>query len=335
MFGAALEKARRGETLNAAESEAAITSLLQGGIDEAQIAEFLRLLHRRGETEDEVLGAARGLRRYMLPFDGGKDALDCCGTGGDHHGTYNVSTAVAFVLAGAGVKVAKHGNRAVSSKSGSSDILAALDVKIDAPAPIMKKALEEANICFLMAPIYHPAMRHVAAVRAALGHRSIFNLLGPLANPAQTPRQLVGVFAHNWLAPYARILRETGSHHVWVAHGRDGLDEITTTAESDLCILKEGELKSALLSPEMAGLPRTPLEALKGGDAATNARALLGVLDNAPGPYRDIVLLNAAAALCVAEKASALPEGIELAARSLASGAARDTLKAFIRISHG
>jgi anthranilate phosphoribosyltransferase len=335
MLSPFLKKIKDGQTLSADESETAISSLLDGGVAEADIAAFLKALHQRGETEEEILGAARGLRAKMLPFPVATDAVDCCGTGGDHHGTFNVSSAVAFVLAGCGVKVAKHGNRAVSSKSGSSDLLTQLGVKVDAPTPLMKKALDEANICFLMAPIYHPAMKHVAPVRAKLGHRSIFNLLGPLANPARATRQLVGVYDKKWLQPYARILEKLGSRHVLAVHGTDGLDEITTTGDTLACEMKDGLFTDRTITPASAGLAVTTLDALKGGDAAANALKLQALLSGEKGAYRDIALINAAAAFMLAGKANDLKAGTQLAAQAIDSGQAKNALTDLVRISNG
>lgn len=335
MFSAALAKVRSGETLSAAESEAAIGALLRGGVADERIGEFLKHLHLRGETEDEVLGAARGLRARMNVFEGAADALDVCGTGGDNHGTYNVSSAVAFVLAGGGVKVAKHGNRAVSSKSGSSDFLSVLGIKIDASADAMRKSLEEANICFLMAPLYHPAIKNVMKARAALGHRSIFNLLGPLANPAKVKRQLVGVYDAKWLAPFAAILGALGSEAAWIAHGADGLDEITTTGTTHLCKLANGVVANAQITPEEVGLAPVKLDALKGGNTQHNTAKFKLLLDGERGAYRDIVCLNAAAGFVIAGKAETLQEGLALAAQALDSGNAKIALEKFVRISNG
>lgn len=334
MFAHTLAKIQSGQTLSAAESETAIGALLQGGVADEHIIEFLKHLHLRGETEDEVLGAAKGLRARMKVFEGAADALDVCGTGGDNHGTYNVSSAVAFVLAGGGVKVAKHGNRAVSSKSGSSDFLSALGVKIDAGEAAMRKSLETANICFLMAPLYHPTIKNVMKARAALGHRSIFNLLGPLANPANVKRQLVGVFDQKWLTPFANILKALGSDCAWVAHGADGLDEITTTGTTYLCTLENGSVATSQLNPEDAGIAPVPLSDLKGGGVDENVAKFKALLEGEQSPYRDIVCLNAAAGFVIASKAKTVPEGLVLASHALENGRAKRALEKLIEITN-
>jgi anthranilate phosphoribosyltransferase len=313
--------------LTAAESEDAFAELLHGGMPAQDMAAFLSLLHKRGETEAEVLGAARALRRAMTPFEGAADALDVVGTGGDGHGTYNISSAVIFVLAGAGIKIAKHGNRAVSSKSGASDVLGQLGIRVDVPATVMRKALDEANAAFLMAPLYHTAMKHVAPVRAALGHRTIFNLLGPLTNPGHVKKHLIGVYDRKWLLPFVRVLQALGSRAALVVHGRDGMDEITTTALTDCAALKDNQIETRALSPEDAGLSFTTLTSLQGGDAAANAAALKRLLEGEKGPYRDIVLLNAAAGFTLAGRAASLHEGVALGAESLDSGKAKDVLE--------
>jgi anthranilate phosphoribosyltransferase len=241
---------------------------------------------------------------------------------------------VIFVLAGAGVKIAKHGNRAVSSKSGASDVLAQLGINVHVTASVMQKALHEAGAAFLMAPLYHTAMQHVAPVRAQLGHRTIFNLLGPLINPARVKHHLIGVYDKKWLHPFAGILRDLGSKAALIAHGRDGMDEITTTTQTDCAMLKEGTLENAVLSPEDAGLPVAPLDALKGGDAAANADALKRLLDGEKGAYRDIVLLNAAAGLKIMDKTTGWREGVTMAAESLDSGKAKKVLEKLITITN-
>jgi anthranilate phosphoribosyltransferase len=298
-----------------------------------QQAAFLALLRGRGETVAEITGAATLLRETMLRVSAPPDTIDIVGTGGDGHGTVNVSTCAAFVAAGAGVTVAKHGNRAVSSKSGASDVLAALGVTLDAPLPVVERAIREAKVGFLWAPLYHPLMKVWAPVRAELGFRSIFNLLGPICNPAGVTRQVVGVFDHVWLSPVAEVLRNLGSHHAIVVHGADGMDELTTTGITNGAVLKGGQVRALRVTPEEAGLPRAQLADLAGGDAAQNAVALRAVLAGQPGAYRDIVLLNAAAALMVADKASTLAEGAALAAQSIDSGAAARALEALVEIT--
>lgn len=334
MFSALLAKVESGASLTSEESQAAIAYILTGNAADDDVAAFLTHLHRRGETEAEVLGAARGLRAHMQVFEGAEDALDIVGTGGDNHGTYNISSAVIFILAGAGIKIAKHGNRAVSSKSGASDFLSSLGIRVDVPQKTMQKAYEQANVAFLMAPLYHTAMKHVAPIRARLGFRTIFNLLGPLSNPARAKRQLVGVFDRKWCAPFAHILSSLGSTHAWVAHGLDGLDEITTTTESIVCTTHHGTFASRDIHPSDAGLPLATLAELKGGDGAHNAAAFMRLLAGEKSAYRNIVLLNAAAGFIIAEKAASLAEGVALAEESLQKGLAAKALETFKRITN-
>jgi anthranilate phosphoribosyltransferase len=289
----------------------------------------------RGETVDEIAGAAKVMRAKALSVKAPKGAIDTCGTGGDARGTYNISTGAAIVVAACGVPVAKHGNRALSSKSGSADVLAALGVNIDADMSLVEKSLNEVGIGFLMAPRHHAAMRHVGPTRVELGTRTIFNLLGPLSNPAGTTRQLIGVFQRQWTEPMAKVLAQLGSERAWVVHGSDGLDEITTTGTSYVSELKDGKVTSFEVTPEDAGIARADPAQLKGGDPATNAAAIADMLGGTEGPYRDIVLLNAGAALVVAGKADDLKSGAALAANAIASGKARDTLERMIAITKG
>jgi anthranilate phosphoribosyltransferase len=290
-------------------------------------------LRVRGETVDEITGAARVMRARMSAIAAPADAIDVCGTGGDAQGTVNISTTVAFVVAGCGVAVAKHGNRAISSRSGGADVLGALGVTIDAPFPVLEEALRQVRVAFLMAPRHHAAMRHVAGPRVELGVRTIFNVLGPLANPARVKRQLVGVFGRKWVRPLAETLGRLGAKRAWVVHGSDGLDELTVTGESHVAEWHEGRVREFTVTPADAGLKLASPAALKGGDAAENAEALRDVLRGIGGPYRDAVLLNAAAALIVAEKAGELKEGVALAARSIDSGAAMAALEALVAIT--
>jgi anthranilate phosphoribosyltransferase len=299
-----------------------------------QQAAFLALLRGRGETVAEITGAATLLRETMVRVDAPNDAIDIVGTGGDGHGTFNVSTCAAFVAAGAGVTVAKHGNRAVSSQSGASDVLAALGVKLDAPPEVVARAIREARVGFLWAPLYHPLMKVWAPVRAELGFRSIFNLLGPICNPAGVKRQIVGVFDQVWLSPIAHVLRNLGSEHAIVVHGADGMDELTTTGFTNGAVLKGGQVRALRVSPEDAGLPRARLADLAGGDAIVNAAALRDVLAGKKSAYRDIVLLNTAAALMVADRAATLAEGVALAADAIDNGGAARALAALVEISH-
>lgn len=322
-----------GEALSEAEAEAAFDTLMAGEATPAQIAGLLMALRVRGETVDEITGAARVLRARMSAIAAPAGAIDVCGTGGDAQGTVNISTTVAFVVAGCGVAVAKHGNRAISSRSGGADVLGALGVTIDAPFPVLEEALKQVRVAFLMAPRHHAAMRHVAGPRVELGVRTIFNLLGPLANPARVKRQLVGVFGRKWLRPLAETLGRLGAERAWVVHGSDGLDELTVTGESHVAEWHEGRVREFTVKPADAGLKLASPAALKGGDAAENAEALRAVLGGIAGPYRDAVLLNAAAALIVAGRAGDLKEGVALAAKSIDSGAARAALDALIAIT--
>jgi anthranilate phosphoribosyltransferase len=260
-------------------------------------------------------------------------AIDLCGTGGDGHGTLNVSTAAAFVVAACGVPVAKHGNRNMSSRTGTADVLEALGVKIDLDARAAERCLREAGLSFLFAQAFHPAVKHVAPVRKELGFRTIFNLLGPICNPAGVPRQLLGIYARSWIEPIAHVLAKLGTEKAWVVHGSDGLDEMTTTGITHVAVLEHGKVTMREIAPEDAGLKRTTLAALKGGAPAENAAALRALLDGARGAYRDIVLLNAAAALIVADKASDLKEGTALAADAIDTGRAKAALAKLVAVS--
>ena len=324
----------KGAAFDRMEFRDVLETMSQPGVTVAQQAAFLALLRGRGETVDEVTGAAILLRETMLKVDAPADAIDIVGTGGDGHGTYNVSTCAAFVAAGCGVKVAKHGNRAVSSKSGASDVLSALGVKIDCPPAVVARAVRDAGVGFLWAPLHHPLMKVWAPARAEIGFRSIFNRLGPICNPAGVTRQLVGVFDQAWVAPFAETLRNLGSVRAIVVHGADGMDELTTTGITHGALLSGGEVRTLTFTPEEAGLPRAGLAALTGGDAVANAAALRGVLAGKPSAYRDIVLLNTAAALMVAERAVTLKEGAEIAAEAIASGRARRALDGLIEITN-
>lgn len=323
-----------GRTLTEGEAVAAFDLIMSGEATPAQIGAFLMGLRVRGETIDEITGAARTMRAKASTIQAPIGAVDTCGTGGDGIGTHNISTAAAFVVAGAGVPVAKHGNKALSSRSGSADVLAALGVNLDAPINLVEAALNEANICFLLAPRHHAAMRHVAGPRSEIGTRTIFNLLGPLANPAGARRQVMGVFAAHWVEPLAQVLGKLGADHAWVVHGSDGLDEITTTGPSQVAEIKAGTVRTFTVSPEEVGLPRAELADLKGGDAAYNAKALRATLDGAPGPLRDIVVLNAAAALVVGGKATDLAAGVAAAQASIDDGRALARLDQLVKISH-
>lgn len=323
-----------GAPLERADAEAAFELIMGGEATPAQVGAFLMGLRIRGETVDEIAAAASVIRAKAQTIQAPAGAIDTCGTGGDSASTFNISTAAAIVTASCGVPVAKHGNRAVSSKSGSADVLTALGVNINASEALVVKSLFENNLCFLMAPRHHAAMRHVAPVREELGLRTLFNLLGPLANPAGTKRQLLGVFADRWVEPLAEVLGLLGAERAWVVHGSDGLDELTVTGPSMVAEWHEGKVARFEVTPESVGLPRSPVEALKGGDAVYNAAALRRLLEGEKGAYRDVVLLNAGAALLVAGKASGLGEGVAQAAAALESGQARACLDRLVDITN-
>ncbi|MFQ5785290.1 MAG: anthranilate phosphoribosyltransferase [Alphaproteobacteria bacterium] len=324
----------RGEPLSVDQARAAFDIMMSGDATPAQIGGFLMALRVRGETVDEITGGARTMRAKALTIDAPDGAMDIVGTGGDVLGTYNVSTATALVVAGAGVPIAKHGNRASSSKSGAADALAALGVDLDADMTLVQRALTEGGICFMMAPRHHGAMRNVGGPRVELGTRTIFNLLGPISNPAGVKRLLVGVFDRAWVEPIAKVLGKLGAKRAWVVHGRDGMDELSTTGPSYVAELADGEVRSFEVGPEEAGIALAQLENLKGGDAETNAAAIRALLAGAPGPYRDIVLYNAAAALVVAGRAENLKAGAAHAADSIDSGAAQAKLDTLVRITN-
>ena len=322
-----LARLAAGERLAESEAEAAFGMIMAGEATPAQIAGLLMAMRVRGETVAEMTGAVRAMRARMLAVEAPPDAIDIVGTGGDAAGTLNISTAAALVVAGAGVKVAKHGNRALSSRSGAADALSALGIPVmETPLERLPAILAEAGMCFLMAPRHHSALRHAAGPRMELGTRTIFNLLGPLANPARVTRQMTGAFSPDWLRPMAETLARLGTERAWLVHGM-GLDELTLAGPSQVVELAAGGFRAFEVTPEDAGLTRAPAEALKGGEPAENAAALLALLEGAPGAYRDCVLLNAAAALIVAGRAQTLPDGVALAARSLDTGAAMEVLR--------
>ena len=329
-----LQRVAAGETFSQESMAEAVEALTAEGTP-AQMAAFLMGLRVRGETVDEITGAARAMRARMTAVTVAPGAIDIVGTGGDGHGTFNVSTAAALVAAGAGLKVAKHGNRSVSSLSGASDVLAALGVKLDCGPEVIARAVDEAGVGFLWAPHHHPAFRAWAPARAELGVRTLFNLLGPVCNPAGVRRHVIGVFAHAWVTPVAEVLRALGSERAWVVHGYDGLDELSTTGPTAVACLDGGTITTFEVTPEDAGLERVTLSELKGGDGARNAEALKELLAGALGPYRDIVLLNAAAALIVAGRAESLREGAALAEEAIASGRAARALERLVAISQG
>jgi anthranilate phosphoribosyltransferase len=323
-----------GVGLTGTEAERAFDIIMSGDATAAQIGAFLMALRVRGETVDEITAAARTMRAKVLAVTAPADAIDVVGTGGDGSGTLNISTGAALVVAGCGVPVAKHGNRALTSQAGAADVLAALGVNIDAPMTLIEQSIREAGIGFLMAPRHHSAMRHVAGPRVELATRTVFNLLGPLSNPAGVTRLLVGVFAERWVEPMAEVLGRLGAERAWVVHGSDGLDELTTTGPSTVAELRDGKVSTFQVAPEDAGLPRGRAEDLKGGDADHNARAMRDLLAGAPGAWRDIVVFTAAGALVVAGRAEDLRQGAALAARSIDGGAARAALDKMVEITN-
>ncbi|MDP7641278.1 MAG: anthranilate phosphoribosyltransferase [Alphaproteobacteria bacterium] len=333
-FRALIAHLAAGNSLSVEQSERAFDIMMADEATPAQMGGLLMALRVRGETVDEITGGAKAMRARAVPIDAPEGAIDTCGTGGDAKGTFNVSTGAAIVAAACGVPVAKHGNRALSSKSGSADVLTALGVNIEADMALVREALWQAGIGFLMAPRHHGAMRYVAPTRVELGTRTIFNLLGPLSNPAGAKLQLIGVFDAIWMEPMAEVLRNLGSERVWVVHGRDGMDELTTTGPSEVVELRGGELRRFEVSPEEAGLARATLDDIKGGDGGENARVMEAMLDGAQGPIRDIVLLNAAGALIVAGRAETLRDGVGEAAKAIDSGAARATLEKLVAITN-
>lgn len=328
-----LAKVADGNSLTEAEAEKAFDILMSGKATPAQIGAFLMALRVRGETIEELTGATRTMRDKALKIEVPKGTIDVVGTGGDAHGTYNVSTATALVVAGCGVPVAKHGNRAASSKSGAADVLAALGVNLEAPPELVQQSIVEAGIGFLMAPMYHSAMRHVGPSRVEMGVRTIFNMLGPMSNPAMVKRLLVGTFDERWIEPKARVLGKLGAEHVWVVHGSDGMDELTTTGPSMVAEYRDGDVRVFEVNPDDADIPRATLEDLKGGTPEENAEAIGRLLGGEPGPFRDIVLLNAAAALLIANQVDDLRAGAKVAARAIDEGAALSTLQRMLAIT--
>jgi len=325
-----LAKLADGETLSAEQSQEAFSIIMSGAADLAQMAAFIMALRLRGEQVDEIVGGARVLRSKASQLKAPEGIVDTCGTGGDGLGTYNISTAAAIVASAAGAPVAKHGNRSVSSKSGSADVLMSLGAELEISKEANEQSLIDNNFAFLFAPAHHKAMRHVAPARGSLQLRTIFNLLGPLANPAQAKRQILGVFDRKWLRPMAEVLQKLGSEHVWVVHGSDGLDEVTTTGPTYVAELKDGKITEFEVTPQSVGLEVSNIEDLKGGDADVNAQAIRDVLAGNPSAYRDIVLMNAGAALVVAGKADTLKEGVELAASTIDSGKAAKALDKWV-----
>lgn len=331
-FKPLLARLVEGQTLNESEAHAFFAACLRGEPTPTQVASAVTALRMRGETVAEIAAFVQAMRDAATTLDHPYDVIDTCGTGGDGAHTFNISTASALVLAGAGVKVAKHGNRAMSSKSGSSDVLSVLGVDLTAGLAKQRQALDQAGIAFLFAPAYHGAMRHVGPVRAELGFRTVFNLLGPLSNPAGARRQLMGVYDPRLLEPLAEVLGRLGAVRAWTVHGQ-GLDELTTTGPSEVAEWRDGQVRRFTVTPEDVGLPRASIDDLRGGDAEENARALNALLDGAPGPYRDIVLLNTAAALVVADRADDLRSGVTQAATAIDEGRARAALASLAAIT--
>jgi anthranilate phosphoribosyltransferase len=334
-FSVLLKRVAAGKTLDAEASAAAFTAIMAGEVGEAQMAGLLTALALRKPTVEEITGAVTAMRAAMKRVHAPAGAIDLVGTGGDGHSTLNISSAACFVAAACGVPVAKHGNRNMSSKTGAADVLEALGVKVDVSPDVAERCVADSGVCFLFAQGYHPAMKHVTPVRRALGFRTIFNLLGPLSNPAGVKRQLLGVYALEWLEPVAHVLASHGAEKAWVVHGADGLDEMSISGPTHVAILENGRVETMEVTPEDAGLPRYPLAAVKGGEAPENAAALTRLLDGETGAYRDIVLLNSAAALIVADKAHDLREGVDIAAKAIDSGAAKAVLAKLVAVSNG
>jgi anthranilate phosphoribosyltransferase len=333
-FKALIGKVATGASLTREESAGAFDRMMSGEATPSQMGGLLMALRVRGETVDEITGAVTTMRAKMLDVQAPPDAVDVVGTGGDASGSFNISTCAAFIVAGAGVPVAKHGNRALSSKSGAADVLSALGVNIELAGEKVGRCIRDAGIGFMFAPAHHPAMKNVGPTRVELGTRTIFNLLGPLSNPASVKRQMIGAFSRQWIEPMAQVLKNLGSESIWVVHGSDGLDEITTTGATSVAALEGGKIRTFEIAPEDVGLPRAKPEALRGGDAEHNAKALLDVLKGKRNAFRDVAILNAAAALVVAGKAKDLKEGAALAAKSIDSGEAEGKLDRLIVASN-
>lgn len=329
-FKPLIAKVATGATLSREEAMLAFSQLLSGGATPSQTGAFLMALRVRGETVEEIEGAVSAMRARMVPVVAPAGAIDVVGTGGDASGSWNVSTLAGLIVAGCGVPVAKHGNRAASSKSGAADVLQALGVKVGVAPEVVSASIAASGFGFMLAPAHHPSMRHVGPVRVELGTRTIFNLLGPLANPASVKRLLIGVFSPAWLEPVAETLRGLGTERAWVMYGSDGLDEMTTTGPTEVVALENGAIRRFTVAPEDAGLARAHASELKGGEPGENANALRAVVDGAKTAYRDIAVLNAAGALVVAGKAATLRDGAALAAAALDSGKVKAVLEAAI-----
>ena len=333
-FRGLIGKVATGAALSRDEAARAFDQMMSGEATPSQMGALLMALRVRGETVDEITGAVTTMRAKMLRVAAPPEAIDVVGTGGDASGSFNISTCAALIVAGAGVPVAKHGNRALSSRSGAADVLTALGVNIDLAPDKIAHCISEAGIGFMFAPAHHPAMKNVGSTRVELGTRTIFNLLGPLSNPAGVRRQMVGVFSRQWTEPLAQVLKNLGTDRAWVVHGSDGLDEITTCGPTSVTALEDGKIRSFEIAPEDVGLARAKVEQLRGGDAAANAQAVEDVLEGKPSPFRDVALFNAAAALVVAGKAADLKQGLQLATKSLDSGEAEGRLDRLIVVSN-
>jgi anthranilate phosphoribosyltransferase len=331
---AVIAKVASGAAMSRDEAASVFELMMAGEATPSQMGALLMGLRVRGETVDEITGAVAAMRAKMVPVEAPANAIDVVGTGGDASGSFNISTCAAFLVAGAGVPVAKHGNRALSSRSGAADVLQALGVKIDLSPQQIADCIRNAGIGFMFAPAHHPATKNVAPTRVELGTRTIFNLLGPVSNPAGVKRQMVGVFSRQWVEPIAQVLANLGSQAAWVVHGSDGLDEITTAGPTSVAALENGKVRTFEISPEEAGLSRSKPEQLRGGDAEVNAAALLDVLRGRPGPYRDVALLNAGAALIVAGVAKDLKHGVATALEAIRSGEAEGRLDRLKAISN-
>ncbi|WP_340151551.1 anthranilate phosphoribosyltransferase [uncultured Sneathiella sp.] len=333
-FKALIATIASGKTLTVDEAKAAFNIILSGDATPAQMGAFLMGLHLRGETVDELIGGVSVLREKATYITAPENAVDVVGTGGDGHGTLNISTAAAFITAGAGVPVAKHGNKAASSRSGTADVQAVLGINTECDFALTERAIHEAGIGFMVAYRHHGAMRHVGPTRGELGIRTIFNLLGVMSNPAAVKRQLIGVYDMRWMHPMAETLRKLGSTHIWIMEGSDGLDELTTTGPSRVVEMKDGDITEFEITPEQFGIQKVSLEELKGGTPEENAKALMALLNGTPGPYRDVALLNAGAAIMIGGKCDTVAEGIELARQSIDTGAALSAFEALKRISN-
>ena len=329
-----IAKAADGKALSFGEAKIAFDILMSGDATPSQIAGLLMALRVRGETVDEISGAVSVMRDKMLRVEAPPDAIDIVGTGGDASGSYNISTCAALVAAGAGLKVAKHGNRALSSKSGAADVLLALGVKLDTGPAKISECVREAGVGFMFAPQHHASMKHVGPTRVELGTRTIFNLLGPLANPAGVKRQITGVYSKAWVEPLAHVLKNLGSEACWICHGEGGFDEIVPSGTTWIAELRNGEIKSFEITPEAAGMQRSHIDELKGGEAEHNALALKAVLDGKPSAFADAAVLTTAAALIVAGKADNLRTGSAAARAAIQSGAARMALQRLIEVSN-